>query len=226
MPSINGPQRRGGGLFLIALALLAGALLAYTQDATRLRIADNVAADRLRALQAVLPAGQYDNEPHLDVIEVLRPDLLGGSEPLPIYRARLGETPVAVVMTVIAPDGFAADIRILVGIGVDGHMIGARVVEHAETPGLGDAIEASKSDWIFSFTGRDTINPLASTWVLRRDGGTFDHLTGATVTSRAVVNAVRNAVIYYNANAQALFANTAEAKLTATTAYQLPDRHH
>lgn len=207
MQPSNRGQRRRGGLFLVAVALAAGGLLAYVQNVTGSRIADNEAADRLRAIRSVLPEGGYDNQPHLDVIEVLSPDLLGGRTPSPVYRARLGDTPVAVVMTSIAPDGFSNEIQTLVGIGTDGHVIGVRVVEHSETPGLGDGIEASKSDWILSFAGLETDNPLAPPWVLRRDGGDFDHLSGATVTSRAVVNAVRNAVIYFNAHSDELMAN-------------------
>lgn len=207
MQSNDRGQRRRGGIFLVALALVAGGLLAYVEDITRWRIADNEAAHRLRALRAVLPEGRYDNEPHLDMIEVLSPDLLGSKAPLPVYRARLGETPVAVVLTAIAPDGFSDEIRILVGISADGYVIGVRVVAHSETPGLGDRIEIAKSDWILSFSDLKTDNLLAPSWVLRRDGGGFDHLSGATVTSRAVVNAVRNAVSYFNANSVELLAN-------------------
>ena len=39
-----------------------------------------------------------------------------------------------------------------------------------------------------------------------RDGGAFDQFTGATITPRAVVKAVRNSLIYYRDNQEALFA--------------------
>jgi electron transport complex protein RnfG len=85
-----------------------------------------------------------------------------------------------------------------------------RVTSHKETPGLGDRVEATKSDWIKGFTGLTSVDPMASEWVLDRDGGSFDHLTGATVSSRAVLNAARNAVIYFNANSTEIFSAPSE----------------
>ena len=190
---------------LILTAMLAAALLSTVDRFTAPRIADNIAAERLKGLRAVLPPDAYDNEPHLDFVIVIDPELLGSDEPLPIYRARIGEKPVAAVLTAVAPNGFSGQIRLLVAVGVDGIMTGARVIEHRETPGLGDKIEANKSDWMHGFRGLDSVDPLTEEWVLKRDGGTFDQITGATVTSRAVLHAVRNAVLYFAAHRQDIF---------------------
>lgn len=195
-----------GTLFLAGFAMLAAALLWWTDQMTGARIADNQLQRRLAALRAVLPEGSFDNEPHLDSIFVTRPDLLGDTQPLPVYRARRGTEPVAAVVTAVAPNGYTGPIRMLVGIGVDGRTIAVRVTEHTETPGLGDDIDADKSDWIDAFRGLPTEDPLSPDWTLSKDGGRFDHMSGATVTSYAVVNAVRNAVIYFNANREELFA--------------------
>ena len=80
-----------------------------------------------------------------------------------------------------------------------------RVVKHAETPGLGDGIEIRKSGWIKSFDGKSLENPAAEGWAVRRDGGEFDQFTGATITPRAVVAAVRRTLLYYRDNADMLF---------------------
>jgi len=197
-------SRLRGAVFLVMVALAAAALLAWVFDLTDERIAANELAQRLAALRAVLPDGGYDNEPHLDAVFVTSPELLGAPEPLPAYRARRGGEPVAVVLTAVAPNGFTGAIRMLVSIGTDGRVIAVRATAHKETPGLGDGIDADKSDWIDSFGGLQTENPLAREWILDKDGGHFDHMTGATITSHAVVNAVRNAVIYFNANRQEL----------------------
>jgi len=204
--------RLRGAMFLVALAVAAAALLAWMHGLTGERIAANELAQRLAALRAVLPDGAYDNEPHLDAIFVAHPELLGVPGPLPVYRARLGGEPVAVVLSAVAPNGFTGEIRMLVGIGTDGRVIAVRVTSHKETPGLGDGIDADKSDWIDSFAGLQAENPLAREWILDKDGGLFDRMTGATITSHSVVTAVRNAVIYFNANRQELLSGDMEPK--------------
>lgn len=199
-------NRVTGAIFLVALAGVAAALLAWMYGLTRERIENNELEQRLRALRQVLPADAYDNEPHLDVVMVADPELLGSAQLLPAYRARSADQPVAVVLTAVAPNGYAGEIRLLIGIGVDGRVVAVRVTSHSETPGLGDRIEAGKSNWIDSFSSMQTENPLDKDWVLKKDGGMFDHMTGATITSHSVVTAVRNAVIYFNANREALLA--------------------
>jgi electron transport complex protein RnfG len=203
-------NRFAGGIYLVLFALAAAFLLSNIQQSTRQRIADNELAERLKGLQALLPAAGYDNEPHKDFIFVNNADLLGSDKALPVYRVRRGERPIAAIVTAIAPNGFSGKIRILASIDVQGEIIGVRAISHTETPGLGDRIEAKKSDWIKGFTGLATGDPMTSEWVLDRDGGSFDHLTSATVSSRAVLNAARNAVIYFNANSAEIFSAPSE----------------
>lgn len=210
----DGPKRAqnrlAGAIYLVLFALAAAWLLANIQQCTHRRIADNELAERLKVLRALLPADGYDNEPHKDFIFVTSADLLGSDKPLPVYRVRRNQQPVAAVLTTIAPKGFSGKIRMLVSIDVLGTIIGVRVTSHKETPGLGDRVEATKSDWIKGFTGLTSVDPMASEWVLDRDGGSFDQLTGATVSSRAVLNAARNAVIYFNANSTEIFSAPSE----------------
>jgi electron transport complex protein RnfG len=207
----NSPaQRIRSVIYLVVFALAAAITLAHVERLTGPRIAENELAERLKALNAVLQVDEYDNEPHLDAITVVHPDLLGSPDPLPIYRARLDGRPIAAVLTAVAPNGFSDRIRLLISVYPDGEVAAVRVIEHRETPGLGDAIDSRKSDWVEAFTGLRTSylldNPLAPEWTLDRDGGQFDHISGATVTSRAVVNAVRDAVLYFNANQDEIFA--------------------
>ena len=210
----DSPSRLRGAVILIVLAMLAAALLSAVDRFTAPRIADNIAAERLKGLRAVLPTDSYDNEPHLDIRMVQDVELLGSDEPLPVYRARRGDRPVAAVLTAVATNGFSGHIHLLVAIDVTGMVTGVRVIEHRETPGLGDRIEAGKSDWMLGFRGLHsavllTSNTQPDEWALKRDGGSFDQITGATVTSRAVHNAVRNAVIYFAAHRQELFQSAA-----------------
>src|SRR5690606_19926340 len=100
-------------------------------------------------------------------------------------------------------------IRLLVGISADGILTGVRVLSHRETPGLGDPIELRKSPWILQFDGKRLDDPPEALWAVEKDGGIFDGLTGATVTPRAVVRAVRNTLLYFERHRDELFAQAA-----------------
>lgn len=190
---------------LAAFAVAGAGLVALTADATRERIAANERAYLLRSLNDVVPASAYDNDLFNDTIEVVNPELLGTAEPVTAYRARRNGRPVAVILNVVAPDGYSGPIRLVVGIDADGAIRGVRVVSHRETPGLGDDIEAERSDWILAFDGKRLESLTPQGWGVRRDGGYFDQFTGATVTPRAVVKAVHNALIYFEAHRERLF---------------------
>jgi electron transport complex protein RnfG len=190
-----------------AFAMIGVGLVATTESSTRERIAANERAYLLRTLNQVVPSDRYDNDMFTDMIRVIDAELLGTPNPVAVYRAFAGDRPVAVILTPVAPDGYSGAIRLLVGIGADGSLAGVRVSGHRETPGLGDAIEAQRSDWILGFEGRRIGDPPLAQWSVRRDGGVFDQFTGATVTPRAVVKAVRNALVYFDAHRDALFAD-------------------
>ena len=115
------------------------------------------------------------------------------------------EGSTAATSEAVAPDGYSGPIRLLVGVNADGTVAGVRVLSHRETPGLGDPIDAARSDWIHGFEGRALDDPPAAAWTVRKDGGAFDEFTGATITPRAVVHAVRRVLEYAQANREALF---------------------
>lgn len=204
MSGVASSAMRNGAL--LALVAAGGvALLAGVNLLTRERIAAQEARVVREQLAQVLPADSYDNDPRADRISISDPLALGQASPVPVFRARRGGEPVAVVMEVTAPDGYNGDIRLLVGIWFDGTISGVRVIRHRETPGLGDPIEARRSDWIDRFRGRSLSDPAADGWAVRKDGGEFDQFTGATVTPRAVVGAVRRALEYFEAHREAIF---------------------
>lgn len=206
---------RAAGI-LAGFAVFGALLVAITWESTEDRIADNERAFLLRSLTDVLPDDGYDNAVHDDVITVTDRNLLGTAEPVTVYRARQRNQPVAVVITPVAPGGYSGPIRLLVGILADGRVSGVRVVSHRETPGLGDKIEVERDDWILDFDGRSLGQPPRERWAVERDNGAFDQFTGATITARAVVSAVRDALIYFAANSDALFATPAGSAGLAT----------
>ncbi|MGD8407887.1 MAG: electron transport complex subunit RsxG [Thiohalophilus sp.] len=191
--------------FLLGVfAVLGGAIVAWIQHETAPVIAENEQAALLRNLQTLVPPDSYDNELTEDAIQV-RNELLGTDNPLTVYRARKNGKPITVILNVIAPDGYSGNIKLLVAINYDGKLAGVRVINHRETPGLGDAIETDRSDWIYGFAGKSLNNPGPGGWAVKKDGGEFDQFTGATITPRAVVKAVHNALKYYTDHREQLF---------------------
>ncbi|MCK8514836.1 electron transport complex subunit RsxG [Methylonatrum kenyense] len=206
-----------GGL-LLAFTLAGVGLVALTYDNTLQQIEENRRAMLLRQLSEVVPHTAYDNQPQDDVIAAKDPVLLGVNEHLPIYRLRGDGEPVATVVTAVAPDGYSGEIILLVGVDRQGEITGVRVAGHKETPGLGDAIERSRSNWITQFRGEtlgDADNDdgesdseaIAQRWQLRRDGGEFDQISGATITARAVISAIHNALLFQQRHGELLFAD-------------------
>lgn len=200
-----------GGI-LALIAVVGAGLLAGTKQVTEPVITANLRADRLKQLNELIPHDRFDNDLLRDTREVTDPAHLGTSEPVTVYRARKGGKPVAVAFRTVAPDGYNGKIDLLVAIWREGELAGVRAINHAETPGLGDQIETSKNDWITQFAGHSLGKPPSDDWKVRKDGGAFDEITGATITSRAVVKAVRRALKFYELRGpEGLFARPDEA---------------
>ncbi len=193
------------GWVLMIFAVCGTLLVSLSHLFTHERIAENAQAALLNKLNRLLPDTLYDNDLLHDTVLIQDQNRLGSSEPLVAYRARKQGQPMAIAFMPIAPDGYSGSIRLLVAIRYDGTLLGVRVISHQETPGLGDAIEERRSDWIYSFNQRHLDNPTPARWKVKRDGGVFDQFTGATVTPRAVVRAVYNSLQFYKENQQHLF---------------------
>ncbi|HEX9207509.1 MAG TPA: electron transport complex subunit RsxG [Steroidobacteraceae bacterium] len=207
-PASDSPPRRSAraALTLLAAAVAGFGLVAVMHEATRDRI-EAIARERtLASFREVLQGTAFDNDLLADTTTVTDPELLGTARPVTVYRARRRGETVAVVLAPVAPGGYAGSIDLLVGIAPDGRLLGVRVTRHRETPGLGDAIDLRKSDWIRAFTGRSLGNPPLERWRVRKDGGDFDQFTGATVTPRAVVGAVADVLVYFERHRAELLA--------------------
>jgi len=189
------------GLYTLAALSLVTLLHALSAD----RIRGNQRANLLNTLATLLPADSFDNDLMEDAIR-LQDDRLGRPEPLTVYRARRQGRPVAAILTTVAPDGYNGNITLLVAVRHDAVLSGVRVLEHHETPGLGDRVELAKSHWILSFAGHSLNDPPEARWGVRRDGGAFDQFTGATVTPRAVVHAVHESLRVFRDRRDEIFA--------------------
>lgn len=185
---------RKHGVTLAAFAALLAGLTAMVNELTEPTIAKQAAIQQQQLFDQVIDKERYDNDIQQSCL-LVKDSPLGKGEHK-IYIARKGQIPVGVVMETTAPDGYSGAIQILVGADFNGTILGTRVIEHHETPGLGDKIELRVSDWITHFSYKSIEGSQDSNWAVQKDGGQFTQFTGATITPRAVVNAVRRAGLF------------------------------
>ena len=194
-------------LFVVAFTALLSGVYLWTLPA----VAAAAAEEKMKLIDEVLPRSAYDNDLLNDFVRLEADAALGLDEESSIFRARRKGAIEVFVFEAAAPDGYAGRIRLLIALGADGALRGVRVIQHKETPGLGDYIEPKKDKnkqrpWITQFDGLAPAAIDEREWKVRKDGGRFDSMAGATVTPRAVVKAVRKAVLHVAANRERLLA--------------------
>lgn len=194
----------GLGLF----ATVTAGLIAVTQVSTADKIAEAEKRARSAALLEIFPASSHDNDLLADSIQIPPSKLLGTRTPTEAFIAKRDNQPIGIILTTVSSEGYSGEIWSLVGIDHQGVITGVRVVSHKETPGLGDKIEARKSNWIYGFNQKSLENPAPEGWKVEKDGGEFDQFAGATITPRAVVESVKNALVFFSENRDMLFSNS------------------
>lgn len=192
-------------LILGGFSLIGTGMVAFTHFGTQERIAASEMAALIERIHILIPDSHFDNDIARDSIEVTDAKLLGTEDPVTVYRARKNGQPVAVLLSPVAPDGYSGNIKLLVAIWQDGTVAGVRVINHKETPGLGDYIEETRSNWIRGFENRSLNDPAEDKWKVKKDNGDYDYVTGATITPRAVIKAVKNSLKYYQQHRDELF---------------------
>jgi len=192
------------GVILSIFALITTGLVTVTQILTKDQIALQEKKQLLKVLEQVLPKDKYDNELYLDCA-IIEASFLGSKKPHKIYRAKKNNLPVALLIESTAPDGYSGNIEILSAVYLDGTVAGVRVLKHKETPGLGDKIEIEKSQWITTFENVQLKSEQDTRWAVKKDGGMFDQFTGATITPRAVISAVKRSSLYAQNETKMLF---------------------
>lgn len=193
---------------IIFTGLLSGAYL-WTKPA----IEASATEEKMKLVNEVLPASEYDNALLTDTLSLPATPELGLADASTLYRARKAGQPVAAVFEAVAPDGYAGKIRLIVAIRADGRVAGVRVTQHRETPGLGDYVEIKKDKnkarpWVTQFTDMSLAQFGDKAWKVKKDGGSLEYHAGATVTPRAIAKAVLKAVKWADANHSQLFAET------------------
>lgn len=204
-------------LTLLAFTVIFTGLMAWTFSATKPAIDTAAQAEKMSLVNEVLPLTAYDNALLDDYIEVGPTPQLGVEDAGRIYRARKSGAPAGLVIEAIAHDGYSGDIGLLVALRADGAVSGVRVTRHRETPGLGDYIDLRKdkhkdAPWITQFNGHSLQQMPAAQWRVKKDGGKFDFVTGATISARSVTNAVARAVAFAAANRDRLYTAASGSK--------------
>jgi len=183
----------GLGLF----AIITAGLIALTQLITEDKIALQIKKARSKALLEIVPLNSFNNDLLEDAFWLQATKELGLEEPSEAFVASQNGQATHFILPVIAPEGYSGPIKLIVSIDTSGLVKGVRVIEHKETPGLGDKIDTKKSDWILGFNGKSLNNTSSDAWNVKKDGGEFDQLTGATITPRAIVRSVYQSLLYF-----------------------------
>ena len=182
------------------LGLIFAVSLSITFEKSNPLIVQNKIEFKTKLLNEILDGIEYDNDLINSYISIKPNELLKNKIKTNAYLAKKDNILQAVLIESIAPDGYSGDISILTAINSDGEIIGSRIIDHKETPGLGDYIDQKKSTWIFSFNGMSLSNRADPDWRVKKDQGTFDYKAGATITPRAVIKSVKNTLIFYKEN--------------------------
>lgn len=190
-------------LFALGCTLAVGLVNLVTKDT----IKKQTQLQLLSRLHEIIDEQKVDNDLAASCIALNSPALGNGTQQA--YLATFENQPIAAAITTTAPDGYNGKIELIVALNyVDNSISGVRTVKHAETPGLGDKIELRKDEWILSFNGKRIAKANDVRWAVEKDGGQFDQFTGATITPRAVVNAVKRTALYFAENKETLFAQS------------------
>lgn len=193
-------------LVLTIIAAGAGLILSLVEAVTREPIAEQRRQETLKALRAVLPP--VDNAPDTDTVVLKSGQDRKGKDLLrTFYRGRLAGDLAGVAFKVTAPDGYSGNIEIMVGVRPDGAVQGIEILQHAETPGLGDKIAAAWFKGQFSGKTLENVD-----WRVKKDGGDFDQITGATISPRAVVTAVRQGLEFFRAHHETIVSESGGEK--------------
>lgn len=193
---------------LAAFAVVCTAMVALIDLLTADKIAQQEQLQLLNSLHQVIDPKRLNNDLYHDCKYITNEEYLGSVDEQTAYIARMDNVPIAIALTAVAPDGYNGKINLMIAINMDGSVSGVRVLKHAETPGLGDKIETRKSDWVYTFNNKAFTGDNDLRWQVKKDGGMFDQFTGATITPRAIVIAVKNTLLYFNAHKDTLTSNT------------------
>lgn len=179
-------------MLLGGIGFLSGAAIVIAHVETRDAIEQALAEQQRASLVQVIPEQYYEG----NLLAEQLPITLESGEVKTVFIARKAGVVTAAAFEVSEP-GYSGDIVAIMGIDKKGEILGVRTLNHTETPGLGDKIELARNDWVLNFDGKSLTNPEDAGWAVQKDGGIFDQFTGATITPRAYVKAVKGGLDFF-----------------------------
>lgn len=182
------------------LGLIFAISLSITFKKSNPLIEQNKINFKIKLLNEILDNLEYDNDLINSYVKIKPNELLNNKADTNVYLAKKNNNLQAVLIESVAPDGYSGNITILTAIRSNGEIIGTRIIDHKETPGLGDYIDQKKSSWIFNFNSMSLSNSNEQDWRVKKDQGSFDYKAGATITPRAVIKSVKNTLTFYKEN--------------------------
>ena len=187
-------------LVMLLFGLVFALILGVFYEKTNPVILKSEADAKKRMLSSLIENVKHDNNVEKDFFEIEPSSLLGNKKTSKAYRVKYGDKLNAVILETRAPDGYSGDIFLLVAINKQSEIITTRVIKHQETPGLGDYIDIEKNPWIDTFKETSLKKPVERLWAVKKDNGDFDYISGATITPRAVIKALKNTLLFFESN--------------------------
>ncbi len=187
-------------LILSIMTFLCAGLLMVSESLTHEKIAEQKKQLLLASLEQLIPQSLHDNDLTKNTITIFDQESLGHRTAQTVYIGMMNDKLSAVAIPATARNGYSGDIDIMVGVTASGQITAVKILSHQETPGLGDLIEPHKSNWIQQFPNQSFQTVTQDNWRVKKDGGDFDQITGATISPRAVTDALRNVLQYHNLN--------------------------
>jgi electron transport complex protein RnfG len=200
-------SRASSVVILVVLAGLGIGATYLVQHTSAPRIAAEQRLIDSRNLLDLLPAESYDNQPleqplALENTGLANSTLLGG-----YLATKTGQTSAVLLRSQTL--GYEGSIELLIAIGANGKVLGVKTLKQSETPGLGGRLADWPNAWLQAFSGKSRTEPADNGWALKKDQGQFDQMAGATITSRAVINAIHDALRYFDEHQQQLIGSSA-----------------
>jgi H+/Na+-translocating ferredoxin:NAD+ oxidoreductase subunit G len=172
--------------------------IVIVHNLTKDKIIINKEQAALAIINEIIPV-EYDNDLFHDKITIDVPAYINNTNKITVYRARVNDEPVAISLTPIITKGYNGNISLVIGIAYNGDLMGVRIINHNETEGFGDQAHQDNSKWLLRFNGYSLATP-EEKWAIKKDGGEFDQLSGATITSRSIINIIYKTLEYYSQN--------------------------
>ncbi|HMA75724.1 MAG TPA: RnfABCDGE type electron transport complex subunit G [Candidatus Krumholzibacteriaceae bacterium] len=177
-------------LVLTVITAVSAGVLAFVSYQTEEPIRKALQEEKMTAARNVLPP--FDNK----IIEDRKFVVNSAGDTIEVFRGKKDGKITGAAFPVISADGYSGDIEFLVGVNRDGVIQGVEILKHSETPGLGAKIQSG--EFRDQFEGHSIDN--TRVWEVKKDGGEFEQITGATISSRAVTRAIRKGLNFYETN--------------------------